>query len=152
MRAAAGPRDVLVVAREEWRVTCVGSIGPKFQHPKSRICSSLQTEKCCETDCALQGSNRTARVLLMSPVVQISVSRVPGKPVIRHYSAWLLCSLLLLYCGNARAARYATGQHGLKLATTQSYLDSDVTRLGMSIAALLLLWSVAVIPVRSLAA
>jgi len=88
----------------------------------------------------------------MSPVVQVPVSRVRGKPVIRHYSAWLLCSLLLLFCGNARAARYATGQHGLKLATTQSYLDSDVTRLGMSIAALLLLWSVAVIPVRSLAA
>ena len=40
----------------------------------------------------------------------------------------------------------------MKLATTQSYLDSDETRLELSIAALLLLWSVAVFPVVHAAA
>ncbi|MGC1646520.1 MAG: hypothetical protein WA741_11880 [Candidatus Sulfotelmatobacter sp.] len=58
----------------------------------------------------------------------------------RHYSAWLLGALLLLFVANARAARYDMHRRDLKLATTQSYLDSDETWLELSMAAVLLSW------------
>jgi hypothetical protein len=71
---------------------------------------------------------------------------------VRHCSGWVLCALLLLFCGSARLARYSGASRNLKLATTQSYLDSDETRLEMSIAVLLLLWTVSVNSALRLAA
>ena len=62
----------------------------------------------------------------------------------RHSSAWFLCGLLLLFCANAKAARYGSTNRARRLATTQSYLDNEETRLEISMAALLLLWSVSV--------
>ena len=71
---------------------------------------------------------------------------------LRHYSAWLLGALLLLFCANARLARYDMQYRTLKLATAQRYLDRDDMRLELSIAALLLLWCVAILPVPRFAA
>ena len=83
--------------------------------------------------------------------IQTLRSRVLGKTTVRHYGAWLLGALLLFFCADARVARYNVERRDLKLATAQSYLDSDETRLELSIAALLLLWCAAVIAVPGLA-
>jgi hypothetical protein len=106
-------------------------------------------------------SGKTVRNLLRLPVsksaekdfpllvggVQTPRYRTCGESPTRLYSACLLGALLLLFCVNARLSRYAIGARNLKLATTQRYLDSDETRLAASIAALLLLWCVAVVGV-----
>ena len=83
----------------------------------------------------------------MSPGVQVLKSRIIGMITVQHYSAWLLGALLLLFFANARLARYDLQHRDLKLATAQSYLGGDDTRLDLSIAVLLLLWSVVVISV-----
>jgi hypothetical protein len=88
----------------------------------------------------------------MSLAVQTLGNRTVGNTINRHYSAWILSALLLVFGANARLARYQFGSRNLKLATTQSYLDNDETRLEASIAALLLLWCVTVIPVFRFAA
>ena len=76
----------------------------------------------------------------MSPTIPILRNRSKSKPTTRHLSAWLLGALLLLFVANARMARYGAQSRDLKLATTQSYLDSDETWLELSMAALLLSW------------
>jgi len=83
----------------------------------------------------------------MPPAIQVLSPRAHGRTGIRDFSSWVLCALLLIFCGNARLARYSRGRSNLKLATAQSYLDGDETRLELTLAALLLLWSVAVVPV-----
>lgn len=88
----------------------------------------------------------------MSPGAQVPKNRIIGKTTVRHYSACLLGALLLLFSANARLARYDVQHRDLKLATAQSYLEGDDTRLELSIAALLLLWSVAVVAIPLLAA
>ena len=88
----------------------------------------------------------------MFPVVQTLRNRIIGRATIRDYSAWLLCALLLLFCANAKVARYDLQHRNLKLATIQSYIDRDDLRLELSIAALLLLWCVASLPVPRFAA
>src|SRR5271169_2636707 len=88
----------------------------------------------------------------MSLAVQTPGNRNIGITINRHCSAWILSALLLVFCANARLARYQFGSRNLKLATTQSYLDNDETRLEAFIAALLLLWCVTVIPVLRIAA
>jgi hypothetical protein len=87
----------------------------------------------------------------MFPAVYTLRNRV-ARASIRDYSAWLLCALLLLFCANARLARYDIQYRNLKLATAQQYLDRDDTRLELSIAALLLLWCAAILPVPQFAA
>jgi hypothetical protein len=76
----------------------------------------------------------------MSPSTPTLRNRSNATTTTRHLSAWLLGALLLLFVANARMARYGTQNHNLKLATTQSYLDSDETWLELSMAALLLSW------------
>jgi hypothetical protein len=88
----------------------------------------------------------------MFPVVQTLRNRIIGRATIRDYSAWLLCALLLLFCANAKVARYDLQHRNLKLATIQSYIDRDDLRLELSIAALLLLWCVAILPAPRFAA
>jgi hypothetical protein len=88
----------------------------------------------------------------MPSSVQTLRSRILGKTTVRHCSAWLLGALLLFFCANARLARYKVEHRDLKLATAQSYVDSDETRLELAIAALLLLWFVSIVPVRRFAA
>jgi hypothetical protein len=88
----------------------------------------------------------------MFPVVQTLRNHIIGRATIRDYSAWLLCALLLLFCANAKVARYDLQHRNLKLATIQSYIDRDDLRLELSIAALLLLWCVAIVPVPRFAA
>lgn len=88
----------------------------------------------------------------MSPGARVPKNRIIGKTTVRHYRACLLGALLLLFSANARLARYDVQHRDLKLATAQSYLEGDDTRLELSIAALLLLWSVAVIAIPLLAA
>jgi hypothetical protein len=78
--------------------------------------------------------------------VQTLRNRIIGRATIRDYSAWILCALLLLFCANARLVRYDVQHRNLKLATVQSYVDRDDMRLELSIAALLLLWCVAILP------
>jgi hypothetical protein len=82
----------------------------------------------------------------MFPAVRTLRNRI-ARASIRDYSAWILCALLLLFCANARLARYDIQYHDLKLATAQQFLDRDDTRLELSIAALLLLWCAAILPV-----
>ena len=88
----------------------------------------------------------------MSPGVKTPKNRIIGKPTVQHYSAWLLGALLLLFSANAKLARYDVQHRDLKLATAQSYLGGDDTRLDLSIAALLLLWSAVAVPVLLFAA
>src|ERR1035438_6480472 len=88
----------------------------------------------------------------MFPTVQALRNRIIGRLTIRDYSAWLLCALLLLFCANAKLARYYVEHRNLKLATVQSYVDRDDMRLELSIAALLLLWCVAILPAPRFAA
>lgn len=82
----------------------------------------------------------------MFPAVQ-TLRNCVARASIRDYSAWLLCALLLLFCANARLARYDIQDHNLRMATAQQYLDRDDTRLELSIAALLLLWCASILPV-----
>ncbi len=77
--------------------------------------------------------------------VRVRSRAIHPRSAMRYYSAWLLCALLLLFWSNARSSRYVLSEHSLELATSQLYLDGDQARLGLSIAALLLLWSVAAI-------
>lgn len=88
----------------------------------------------------------------MFPAIQTLRNRIIGRVTIRDYSAWILCALLLLFCANAKVARYDVQHRNLKLATIQSYIDRDDLRLELSIAALLLLWCVATLPVPRFAA
>jgi hypothetical protein len=83
----------------------------------------------------------------MSSNLQTVRNRICHRITTRGYSAGLLCALLLLFCANARLARYELQSRDLKLATAQRYLDRDDARLELSIAALLLLWCAAVLPV-----
>ncbi len=82
----------------------------------------------------------------MFPAVQTLRNHI-GKATIRDHSAWILCALLLLFCANAKLARYDIQDRNLKLVTAQQFLDRDDTRLELSIAALLLLWCAAILPV-----
>jgi hypothetical protein len=79
------------------------------------------------------------RPSLMLPSTPAFRHRSNANTTTRHLTAWLLGALLLLFVANARLARYGTPNRNLKLATTQSYLDSDETWL-LSMAALLLSW------------
>lgn len=76
----------------------------------------------------------------MPPSMSSLRNRTITKTTSRYYSAWLLGALLLLFVANARVARYDMHRRDLKLATTQSFLDSDETWLELSMAALLLSW------------
>ncbi len=76
----------------------------------------------------------------MPPSIPSLRNRTITKTTSRYYSAWLLGALLLLFVANARVARYGAQKRDLKLATTQSYLDSDETWLELTMAALLLSW------------
>ena len=73
--------------------------------------------------------------------------RFAGKAKVRHASAWVLCALLLIFCANAKLARYEIQRHSLKLATTQTYLDGEETLRKLPKTAPLLLWCVGVIAV-----
>jgi|SRR5271166_381477 len=88
----------------------------------------------------------------MSPGLQSHRKRICSESTARDYSAWLLGALLLLFCANASLARYDLQRRNLKLATAQRYLDRDDARLELSIAALLLLWCAAILPVPQFAA
>jgi hypothetical protein len=76
----------------------------------------------------------------MPPSIPFVKNRIIATTTSRHYCACLLGALLLLFVANARVARYDMQRRDLKLATTQSYLDSDETWLELSMAALLLSW------------
>ncbi len=54
------------------------------------------------------------------------------RAAVRHSSATVLCALLLVFCTNARLARYEIHNPALKLASTQSYLDGDEIRKELS--------------------
>jgi hypothetical protein len=83
----------------------------------------------------------------MSPRSQAAQTREKTTPTILQYSAWFLCGLLLLFCANARMARYVQLQRSVQPATTQTYLDSDEVRLQASVVALLLVFCVPFIAV-----
>jgi hypothetical protein len=97
-----------------------------------------------ETTERLLGSNRKEIINVMPSGRLSEFSRPTRTNTIRDYSAWFLCGLLLLFCANAKAARYGSTNRVRRLATTQSYLDNGQTRLEISMAALLLLWFVSV--------
>jgi hypothetical protein len=98
-----------------------------------------------ETTGRLLGSNFKVETINVMPSGRLSeFSRPTRMNTIRHYSAWFLCGVLLLFCANAKTARYGSTNRIRKLATTQSYLDNEQARLQISIAALLLLWFVSV--------
>lgn len=61
----------------------------------------------------------------------------------QQYLAWLLVSLVVLYCISARLGSYNALHHNSKSINNVAYLDDENTRLGTSLAALLLLWWVA---------
>ncbi|HEY4932180.1 MAG TPA: hypothetical protein VII23_11465 [Terriglobales bacterium] len=63
-----------------------------------------------------------------------------GGATIRHGSAWILCALLVIFCANAKLARYEIQRHTLKLATTHAYLDGDETLRKLPKASRLLIW------------
>jgi uncharacterized membrane protein YidH (DUF202 family) len=78
----------------------------------------------------------------MSPRNQARQTREKATPSILQYSAWFLCGLLILFCANARMARYVKWQRSSKLITAQTYLDSGEIRLPASVVALLLLFCI----------
>jgi len=61
----------------------------------------------------------------------------------QQYIAWLLAALVVLFCIDARLGSYHALRHNSKSINTRAYLDNEATRLGTSLAALLLLWWVA---------
>ena len=58
----------------------------------------------------------------------------------RKCGAWLLCALLLILCVNARLASYQVNHRVLRLATTQSFVDSSETARKLPKAAPPLFW------------
>jgi hypothetical protein len=54
------------------------------------------------------------------------------RAAVRHSSATVLCALLLVFCTNARLARYEIHNPALKLASAQTYLDSEEIRKELS--------------------
>jgi hypothetical protein len=54
------------------------------------------------------------------------------RAAVRHCSGAVLCTLLLVFCTNARLARYEIHNPTLKLASTQSYLDGEEIRKELS--------------------
>ncbi|HWS97543.1 MAG TPA: hypothetical protein VN620_13840 [Candidatus Methylomirabilis sp.] len=73
----------------------------------------------------------------------------PASPANKHnattqqYLAWLLVALVVLYCSSARPGGYNPLHHNSKSINNVAYLDNEESRLGTSLAALLLLWWVA---------
>jgi hypothetical protein len=74
------------------------------------------------------------------PAVRISLMRgiFPGlrafvaRAAVRHFSCTVLCALLLVFCTNARLARYEIHNPALKLASAQTYLDGEEIRKELS--------------------
>jgi hypothetical protein len=65
----------------------------------------------------------------------------------RHFSGLLLCALLLIFCTNARLARYEIHKPNLKLASIQVYLGGEEIRKEVSkTRSLLVLVAVIAIP------
>jgi hypothetical protein len=93
------------------------------------------------------GFNVAVRAPLMSRDFQDLGKRFAGKAKLRHASAWVLCALLLIFCANAKLARYEIQRHSLKLATTQTYLDGEETLRKLPKIAPLLFWCVGVIAI-----
>jgi hypothetical protein len=58
----------------------------------------------------------------------------------QQYAAWLLAALVVLFCANARLGSYKQLHRSTRPANTRAYFDSEETRLGTPLAALLLLW------------
>ena len=122
-----------------------GSSDTEFLPFVARECESSTVSWTFETIAGLQGSNTTERQSLMLTGHYSQRLQFNNNGAIRHYSAWILCGLLLLFCANSRTARYGVRNRNLKLATTQSFLASDEARLEAAIAALLLLGCVAIL-------
>ena len=67
-------------------------------------------------------------------------NRFTGNATMRHGSAWILCALLVIFCANAKLARYEIQRRTLRLATTHAYLDGDETLRKLPKAAPPLFW------------
>jgi hypothetical protein len=55
-----------------------------------------------------------------------------ARAAVRHFSSAVLCVLLLVFCTNARLARYEIHNPALKLASAQTYLDGEEIRKELS--------------------
>ena len=86
----------------------------------------------------------------MSLDVSYRGRRFAGKATIRQYCGWILCALLLIFCVNAKAARYEIHKTRAKLAITQAYLDGEETIRKLPKTALLLLCCVGIVGASSL--
>jgi hypothetical protein len=64
----------------------------------------------------------------MFPDLRVFVTRA----AVRHCSGAVLCTLLVVFCTNARLARYEIHNPALKLASTQTYLDGEEIRKELS--------------------
>ena len=90
-----------------------------------------------------RGLQETTDLSLMAPGTQPASPANKRKVTTQQYLAWLLVALVLLYCIIARLGGYNALHHNSKSTYTAAYLDNERTRLGTSLAALLLLWWVA---------
>jgi len=79
----------------------------------------------------------------MFPGTQPARAANQRKLTTQQYLAWLLAALVVLFCIDARLGSYNTLHHNPKSINTVAFLDNEETRLGTSLAALLLLWWVA---------
>ncbi len=55
-----------------------------------------------------------------------------ARAAVWHFRAAVLCALLLVFCTNAKLARYEIHNPTLKLASAQTYLDGEEIRKGLS--------------------
>jgi hypothetical protein len=79
----------------------------------------------------------------MSRNLQGTRNGFTGEATMRHYSAWLLCALLLVFCASAKLDRYELRQHNVNQASARAFLDGREQRGKPSNIPPLLLWCVA---------
>ncbi len=79
-------------------------------------------------------------VPLMFPKANRAIPGTLREATTQQYVAWLLASLVVLFCLSARLNSYNALHHHLRPTSAQAAFDSDATRLGTSLVALLLLW------------
>lgn len=87
-----------------------------------------------------RGLQTVKEELLMFPRGKCTVPGNLRQATSQQCLAWLLAALVVLFCFSTRLSNYNSLQRSAKSVNTRIYLDNDETRLGTSLAVLLLLW------------
>ncbi len=78
----------------------------------------------------------------MSRDLRGAENRFTGKATMRHYRAWILCALVLVFCANAKLSRDELRKHTVNQSSTRAFLDGRDSRGKLSDIPPLLLWCV----------